>query len=121
MEAEMASNVPHQWSLDHRWRRPTVRLARVDEEFQGILKRDFALIESLRSFALVKQASDRRIIDPAGTSHAKKKANVFRQIRVTKMSPQMSNLMIYGSTESQISAEKQRFFGNFSFFGLSRR
>jgi len=28
--------------------------------------------------ALVKQASDRRIIDPAGTSHVQKKANVFR-------------------------------------------
>ena len=37
--------------------------------------------------ALVKQASDRRIIDPTGTSHEQKKANVFRQIRVTKMSP----------------------------------
>jgi len=37
--------------------------------------------------ALVKQASDRCIIDPAGTSHEQKKANVFRQIRVTEMSP----------------------------------
>ncbi len=43
---------------------------------------------------LVKQASDRCIIDPAGTSHVQKKANVFRQIRVTKITPQMSNLMI---------------------------
>ena len=83
---------------------------------------DCVIILALKNIlALVKQASDRRITDPAGTSHAKKKANVFRQIRVTKMSPQMSNLMIYGSTEPQISAEKQRFFGNFSFFGLSRR
>ena len=52
----------------------------------------FSSLESLYSFyvlylwhfsfvgipALVKQASDRRIIDPAGTSHAQKKANVFR-------------------------------------------
>ncbi len=28
--------------------------------------------------ALVKQTSDRRIIDPAGTSHVQKKANVFQ-------------------------------------------
>ena len=29
-------------------------------------------------FALVKRASDRQIIDSAGTSHVQKKANVFR-------------------------------------------
>ena len=59
--------------------------------------------------ALVKQASDRRIIDPAGTSHVQKKANVFRQIHDSKMSPQMSNLMSDGSTKPQIIAEKQIF------------
>ena len=36
------------------------------------------LLSKLRQAALVKQASDRRIIDPAGTSHVQKKANVFR-------------------------------------------
>jgi len=33
---------------------------------------------SIVDSALVKQASDRRIIDPARTSHVQKKANVFR-------------------------------------------
>jgi len=32
------------------------------------------------------------------------------------MSPQMSNLMIDGSTKPQILAEKQLFFEKFSFF-----
>jgi hypothetical protein len=32
----------------------------------------------MKPHVLVKQASDSRIIDPAGTSHVQKKANVFR-------------------------------------------
>jgi len=43
--------------------------------------------------ALVKQASDRCIIDPAVTSHEQKTANVFRQIHVSKMTPQISIVM----------------------------
>jgi len=32
----------------------------------------------MRLFALVKQASDRRIIDPAGTSHELKNTAIFK-------------------------------------------
>jgi len=63
----------------------------------------------IKPHVLVKQASDRRIIDPAGTSHVQKKANVFRQNRVTILSPHMSNLVIDGSTKPQILAEKRIF------------
>ncbi len=45
-----------------------------------------------------------------------KNVGILRQIRVSRMSPQMSNLMSDGSTKPQILAKKLIFFENFSQF-----
>ena len=49
-------------------------------------------------------------------SHELKNVHILRQIRVTKMTPQMSNFTNYAATKSQILAEKWMFFENFPFF-----
>jgi len=49
-------------------------------------------------------------------SHELKNVHILRQIHVTILTPQMSNLMIDGSTKPQILAEKRIFFEKFSQF-----
>jgi len=56
---------------------------------------------------------DSTIIDPAETSHEQKKANVFRKIHVTVLSPQMSNLMNCEGSKHLILAKKRIFIDNF--------